>query len=173
MKKEYWLGTTVALLFIVIGLVFGLKKQETAVNSASPGTFLLAQSLPDLNGKSQALAQWKGKTIVANFWATWCPPCIEEMPELSALQEEGKAKNIQIIGIGIDSVDKIQEFSYKHKISYPLYVAGMQGAELAKEMGNSKGGLPFTLLITPDGQVKRTYTGRLDMTGLRRDLGLP
>lgn len=171
MKKEYWLGAAVALVFIVIGLIFGLKKEEPSLPLGS-GALLLSQNLPDLTGKTQALSQWKGKTLVVNFWATWCAPCVEEMPELSSLQQKDGSGNFQIIGIGIDSAEKMQEFSAKHNISYPLYVAGMQGAELSRQLGNTKGGLPFTLLVAPDGSIKKTYLGRLNLPSLRGDLGL-
>ena len=92
------------------------------------------------------------------------------MPELSALQKEITAKNIQIIGIGIDSAAHIAEFSEKHKVDYPLYVAGISGAELARQFGNQAGGLPFTVLIDATGQIKKTYIGRLKMEELQQGL---
>ena len=89
---------------------------------------------------------------------------------VAALQGELTGKSIQIIGIGIDSPSNITEFSKKYKIGYPLYVAGLTGTELARQFGNQAGGLPFTVLIGSDGSIKKTYTGRLDMATLRRDL---
>ena len=110
---------------------------------------------------------------IINFWATWCPPCVSEMPELVALQTELADKNLQIIGIGIDSPSNIREFSSTHHITYPLLVAGMNGTELARQFGNQAGGLPFTVLINPQGQVRKVYLGRLDMKKLREDLLSP
>lgn len=118
------------------------------------------------------MSNWHGKLLLVNFWATWCSPCVEEMPELSALQNEQKFKNLQIIGIGIDSPANIREFAGKYKISYPVYLAGMGGIELSRQMGNQQGGLPFTILFGADGQVKKTYLGRLDMETVRKDLAL-
>ena len=92
------------------------------------------------------------------------------MPELDELAKESLAKNINIIGIGIDSPSNIAEFATKHKISYPLYVSGMGGTDLAREFGNSAGGLPYTVLIGADGQVKKTYLGRLKFDELKADL---
>jgi peroxiredoxin len=95
------------------------------------------------------------------------------MPELVALQSELADKNLQIIGIGIDSPSNIREFSSTHHITYPLLVAGMNGTELARQFGNQAGGLPFTVLISPQGQVRKVYLGRLDMKKLRDDLLSP
>ncbi len=79
-------------------------------------------------------------------------------------------KNLQIIGIGIDSRTNIQDFASKHQISYPLLVGGMEGTAVSKQFGNDTGGLPFTVLIGPDGNVRKTYMGRLDMQKVRTDL---
>jgi thiol-disulfide isomerase/thioredoxin len=126
--------------------------------------------LPDKNGVPQQLSQWRGKALVVNFWATWCAPCVEEMPELNQLQTEVEKKNIQIIGIGIDSAANITSFASKLKIGYPLYVAGMAGTDLSRLFGNQAGGLPFTVLIDAHGQIKKTYLGRLNLEEVRREL---
>ena len=116
------------------------------------------------------MSEWKGKTLLLNFWAPWCPPCVDEMPELVALQKDLGEKNLQIIGIGIDSPTNIRQFAEKHQISYPLLVSGLEGTELSRQFGNEAGGLPFTVLITPDGAVRKTYLGRLDLEKVRADL---
>jgi thiol-disulfide isomerase/thioredoxin len=118
----------------------------------------------------QPLSQWQGQTLIVNFWATWCAPCVEEMPELTALQTELAPSNIKIIGIGIDSSDNIREFTAKYKITYPLYIAGGSGIELSRQFGNQTGGLPFTVIIGPKGNIKKTYLGRLKMDQLRADI---
>jgi thiol-disulfide isomerase/thioredoxin len=176
MKKEAWLFGAIALLFAFIGMFFAMRQNSetsTAVdNLANPAALLFSQSLPDLTGKAQPLSQWQGKTLVVNFWASWCAPCVKEMPELSELQRQIQGQGVQIIGIGIDSQEKIREFASKYPVSYPLYVSGMEGIELGRQMGNTKGGLPFTLLLDSHGTVKKTYLGQLDMSELRKDLGL-
>ena len=92
------------------------------------------------------------------------------MPELSNLQAKGKISNLQIIGIGIDSAENITQFAAKYKISYPLYVGGVEASELMRKMGDGAGGLPFSLLIGPDGQVKKTYLGSLKIDQVKRDI---
>lgn len=170
MKRNILMFTVVGLLFAVTGGYFGLKRLEPATPSDMAVASFFAQSLPDSKNQPQNMAQWKGKSVLLNFWATWCAPCVQEMPELSALQAEIAPKNMQILGIGIDSPAAILEFSTKYQISYPLYVAGMGGSELSRQFGNQAGGLPFTVLIGPDGRVKKIYVGRLKMAELRADL---
>jgi hypothetical protein len=92
------------------------------------------------------------------------------MPELSALQRGGKFKDLQVLGIGIDSPSNIAEFTKKVPVAYPVYVDGIAGTELSRQFGNVQGGLPFTVLIGADGQVKKTYLGRLKFDQLERDL---
>lgn len=92
------------------------------------------------------------------------------MPELVALQNDFGSKNVQIVGIGIDSPSNIREFAEKHQITYPLLLGGLEGSELSKQFGNESGGLPFTLLIGADGSVRKSYMGRLDMQQVRTDL---
>ena len=173
-----------AATYLVIALLFGLagayvaRQKEVPPPSltpapalttlTSPVQALFAQTLADAGGTQHALAQWQGKTLVINFWATWCTPCVEEMPELSKLQIENS--KVQVIGIGIDSPANISAFANKLKIAYPVYVAGMSGTDLARQFGNSAGGLPYTVVIGADGQVKKTYLGRLKYQQLRADL---
>lgn len=170
MKKNFLAYALVGLSFAVVGAFFGTKRMEAAQPQQAAVANLLGQSMEDSQGKMQPLSQWKGKTLVVNFWATWCAPCVDEMPELSALQSEVATTNVQILGVGIDSRANIAQFESKHKITYPLYVSGFSGTELSREFGNKAGGLPFTVLISPDGEVKKTYLGRLKMEELRKDL---
>ncbi len=98
----------------------------------------------------------------------------QEMPELTALQKELQPKNVQILGIGIDNPANISAFADKYKIGYPLYVAGMDGTELSRQLGNQAGGLPFTVLIGADGQREKDLPGPAEnrgaAPGYRRDV---
>ncbi len=122
---------------------------------------LFTTTLPDENGVPQALTQWQGKIIVLNFWATWCPPCREEMPELSELNTEYQDKNVIVIGIALDEISLIKEFNAENKMSYPLLSAEDTGGNLAANLGNNKSALPYTVIIKPDGTVANTYFGRI------------
>ncbi|MFL9924679.1 TlpA disulfide reductase family protein [Herbaspirillum lusitanum] len=155
---------------ICAGIGFYVSHRNTLPQSPETKalTSLLSQSLPDVNGKPQPLSQWQGKPLILNFWATWCGPCVEEMPELMALQKE--IAPVQILGIGIDSQENIAKFAEKLHIQYPLFVAGTGATDLLRQFGNQAGGLPFTVLVGKDGNVKKVYLGRLKFDELRSDL---
>lgn len=131
---------------------------------------LLAQPLQDANNQLIDRSVWEGRSLVLNFWATWCPPCVEEMPELSQLADEIKTDSIEVIGIGIDSAANIRQFALKHRISYPLPVIGAAGIDIVRALGNSAGGLPFTVVVDPKRAVTARFLGRLDMRTLREHL---
>lgn len=160
----------IAILFTAIGLYFGAKRFQPAPPADTAVGALMQLSMKEANGKQRKMSEWKDKVLLLNFWAPWCPPCVDEMPELVTLQNDYANKNLQIVGIGIDSPDNIRQFSEKHKITYPLLLGGLEGTELSRQFGNESGGLPFTVLIAPDGTVRQTYIGRLNIEKVRADL---
>lgn len=169
MKRNALFGA-IALFFAGVGLYFGVLHHTPAKPESPAVAALFAQQMENVAGQIQPLSHFQGKTLVINFWATWCAPCVEEMPELTALQQEVAPQNIQILGIGIDSPSNIREFAAKYQITYPLFMAGVSGTELSRQFGNQAGGLPFTVIVGPNGAVEKTYLGRLKMDQLRADL---
>ena len=127
---------------------------------------LFAQILPDSEGVPHKLSSYRGQVLVVNFWATWCVPCVEEIPSFSRMQTEYGEK-VKFLGIGIDTHTNITAFQKNVRASYPLFVAGAMGTELAREFGNRLGGLPFTVVLSPDGDVKAVKLGRVDEEALR------
>jgi len=141
---------------------------EGALSSADPGVILRALTLPDLEGTPQSMAQWDGRPLVVNFWATWCAPCVKEMPELQMLQE--KYPTIQFVGIGVDKVENMRQFLQKVPVSYPLLVLGGNAVDMLRQLGNPTGGLPFTLLFNADGTLSRKILGQIQVDDLDRSL---
>lgn len=129
---------------------------------------LSARQLPDLQGRPQTLSQWRGRPLVVNFWATWCAPCVKEMPELDALQKQHP--KVQFVGIGIDKAENIAKFVQKVPVSYPLLVMGGAAIDLLRQLGNPAGGLPFTLVFNADGSVNRKILGQIHSDDLQRTL---
>jgi peroxiredoxin len=141
--------------------------QPAGPGDAALETFLGA-SWTDADGRPFDSAALRGRPLVLNFWATWCPPCVEEMPELDALSRELAPKGVQVVGIGIDSAAKIQQFSQKSGFSYPLLPAGASGAELTRAFGNASAALPYTVVIGRDGRIRERILGRFKLESLRK-----
>jgi thiol-disulfide isomerase/thioredoxin len=128
---------------------------------------LFAVTLPDAQGKPESIGQWKGHVLVVNFWATWCGPCREEMPEFVRAQQELGAKGLQFVGIAVDSADKVGQFADEIQLNYPALVGGYGALELSRTMGNSAMALPFTVIIDREGRVAHTQLGPLRDAKLR------
>lgn len=121
----------------------------------------------DPEGRVLDTSSWGGKTVVINFWGSWCPPCVEEMPMLVRLNQEFKEKNILFVGIGIDSPDNVRNFLKKTPVNYPIAMGGLDGSQWAKRFGDTTGGLPFTVVIQANGESKFTKLGKLNEVELR------
>jgi peroxiredoxin len=148
------------------GAYFGLQKSETSA-SAQATAGLLGLDLPDVEGRQQAMAQWRGKVVVVNFWATWCAPCREEMPEFVKAQTEFGEKGLQFVGVAVDQADKTREFAKEMGLNYPILVGGLGAMQLSKTLGNSVMALPFTVVVDRKGQVAYTQLGVLRPDKLR------
>ncbi|MFM9835603.1 MAG: TlpA family protein disulfide reductase [Methylophilaceae bacterium] len=167
-----YLILTLCFGFIVHSVFFKNQSVQTSTSTASAPSIqtLFAANFPDENGKQQNLKQWQGKIIVLNFWATWCPPCREEMPELSKLNTQYQNKNVVVIGVSTDDVPTVKKFTEETKVSYSLLAADMAGSDLAFTLGNDQDVLPYTVIIKPDGTVAKTFFGRLSMPKLEEAL---
>lgn len=115
--------------------------------------------LPDLEGGQQGLAQWRGKVLVVNFWASWCAPCVEEMPSFSRLHERYAGQGVQFVGVGMDDTDNLRAFLRNRPVSYPVLVMAPMGVDTPALPIN---GLPLTLVIDRDGRLDMSRLGRLD-----------
>lgn len=157
---------TVLLIIVVIGFYIFSNKSSTApsaIGGIQPGAAaaIARASFYDLSEKVQPLAQWKGKVIVLNFWATWCPPCIAEIPEFIKIQKQYEKQGVQFIGVAIDQKSKVAAFAQQTGMNYPVLLGDLAGIDLAKRIGNAQGGLPYTVIIDRSGQVASTQLGAL------------
>jgi peroxiredoxin len=156
-----------AVAGLAAGLGWAWQRFRVQPSADDPVRLMRALTLPDADGRPYALAETAGRTVVLNFWATWCPPCVEEMPELAELHREITASNGMVIGIGIDSPSNVREFASKHQFPYPLLVGGMGGTELSRRFGNASGALPFTVVIAPDDRIAKRILGRVRLGQMR------
>jgi len=138
-------------------------------NPAKPEgtTQFYAIKLKNSKGEELSFHTLRGKKVVINFWASWCAPCIEEMPELDQVSQLVKTKNTEFLGIALDSEANVKQFALKHPVSYTLVAAGFAGAEIAHTFGNTAGVLPFTVLIDESGTVLHSKIGKINQAELK------
>jgi thiol-disulfide isomerase/thioredoxin len=152
--RNRWIAATAAVIALAAGVALAIW-DRTPPSAAA----LLALSLPDTKGVKQPLSQWRGKVIVVNFWATWCEPCREEMPEFIREQKELGPRGLQFVGIAVDQPDKVDRFANELQLNYPALIGGYDAVELSAGMGNRLAALPFTIIIDRQGRVVQTYLG--------------
>lgn len=141
-----------------------------ALNGDAASTALFKAGFSDLAGIRQPLSKWRGKVLVVNFWATWCPPCREEIPEFVKLQTKYGAQGLQFVGIAIDETAKVQAFSDQMGINYPVLVGDLDAVALSQATGNRLGGLPYTVIVDRSGKIAATELGGLSTTKLEATL---
>jgi thiol-disulfide isomerase/thioredoxin len=122
---------------------------------------LIRLPLPDASGVPRSLAEWQGRVLVINFWATWCAPCREEVPALIGVRNRFGPQALEVVGIAIDSVVKVQEFAAEFAIPYPLLIGGLEVIDLSRRLGNRAGALPYTLVLDRRGRVVFAHLGAL------------
>jgi thiol-disulfide isomerase/thioredoxin len=118
-------------------------------------------SFPDVSGKIHHSTEWQGKIRVINFWATWCPPCIEEIPEFIKMQKQYGDKGVQFIGIAIEERESVADYLKSIAINYPILIGGIDATALSQQMGNVIGAVPFTVVVNREGQIIHQQPGPL------------
>jgi len=171
----------ISLLALAAGLGASWLSRPAAPIAEPAVQTLWSQQWPGPDGQPKPLETLRGQITVVNFWATWCAPCVEEMPALSALyqqmspqinqqnqQTSGSPRpRIEFIGVAIDRADQVAEFARRSPVSYPLVVAGAAGSELGRALGNEAGALPFIAVIDSNGRVVERTLGIVDLEKLR------
>lgn len=159
-------NTLIFIVAIIIagGSGFALQKylkQEQVSNNPAIGNQRPEFAAMDLQGQMRNIKEWDGKLIFLNFWATWCPPCLKEIPEFIELQKAYGDQGFQIIGIAIDDADAVREFADRMGMNYPSLLAEVDGIGLGKRYGNGIGALPYTVIINRNGKISQTIRGEL------------
>ena len=126
---------------------------------SDPLAMLWALNLVRPEGGELALASLRGKPLLINFWATWCAPCIREMPQIDRFHREFSPRGWQVLGLAIDGPTPVREFLARVKVGFAIGLAGLEGTELIHALGNPQGGLPFTVMISAQGTVLQRKMG--------------
>ncbi len=163
MLKKLFHFLSLLVILAVLSLVihhFSIKYSEDDNNLSTQPLF--ASSLLNLQGKPEALSNYQGKVLVVNFWATWCPPCRAEMPELSEFQQTYADKNVVVLGIAIDELNLVNALLHSFPVNYPILIADENSPDLNYLLGNTQSILPYTVIVTADGKVLKTFFGRIN-----------
>ena len=169
MNRRQWLMIGgISMLALLAGVFSSHWISQTGLASDPSIKAFFANPWQTPDGKSANTEDWRGKVLVVNFWASWCPPCVEEMPTLDKIAQEYAAKNVLIVGIGIDSPSNIRQFLEKTPVSYPIMIGGLEGSALAKQMGNAQGALPYTVIINAKGKSVYTKLGKISEEELKK-----
>ena len=152
LKKNTLIIIAGAAVALALGVGVGLWRIAPGDTDLTPDQ-LYAANFSDLAGKSQQLSNWRGKVLVLNFWATWCAPCREEIPDFILADAEYRAKGVAIVGLALDEQAKVAEFAKTFGITYPLLIGGAEAYDFAARLGNKVRGIPFTAIIDREGKV--------------------
>jgi thiol-disulfide isomerase/thioredoxin len=132
---------------------------------------LLNASFESLDATSTPIAKWRGKTLVVNFWATWCAPCRDEMPDFVKAQTEFGSKGLQFVGVAIDRKPAVEKFAKELAINYPILIGDVAWLDTLKTMGNPQGVLPFTIVFSPTSEVMLRRVGKLKYSEIATIVG--
>ena len=154
--------TASAVVLLALGLAyFALFNAATPRQnvSADAGKLIFAAAFPDPQGVKQPLTQWRGKVVVLNFWAPWCPPCRKEMPGFVELQRKYGERGLIFIGIALDTRENVLAYLRENALNYPILLGQDDAVELSSAIGNTQGGLPFSAVLDRQGKVIAAQVG--------------
>jgi thiol-disulfide isomerase/thioredoxin len=163
-ERRRWLAGGVALAAAAAGAwVAWEQTRDMSTNDEALQAFWDLQLMqPD--GGQMALSSLRGKPVLVNFWATWCPPCVREMPLLNQFAQSQAARGahaVQVLGIAVDQAANVNRWIARQPLAFPVVLAGAGGVSMTRTLGNISGGLPFTILFDAQGQVQQRKIGEL------------
>ena len=159
MKFKKFIIIFLAMIALGAGIVSHRLTAQTQTTANNPG--LPDITLPDLKGTQRKLSEWQDKVLVLNFWATWCSPCRKEIPEFIKLQTEFADKGLQFIGIAVEELEPVKEYSDFAGINYPTLIGQITGINLSIPLGNMISTVPFTVIFDQQGNIVHRQLGEI------------
>ena len=166
-RRRALLVGAVAATAAAAGAGFALWRQRPPALDPQVSEHLWSLSFETPQGPPLAMASLQGKPLLVNFWATWCAPCIEEMPLLDVFYRQHAANGFQVIGLAIDQPSSVRKFLQRTPVTFPIGFAGLEGTELTRNLGNRAGGLPFSVVFAADGSLRERRMGRVSEADLK------
>jgi thiol-disulfide isomerase/thioredoxin len=162
-------GTRIILALAVLAAIIGGLIQQhprptRTVMDGDPaiiGKPVPALALSDLQGRTHALTDYRGRRVLLNFWASWCGPCLEEMPALNQAQEKFGEHGVIVLGIAMDDADRVRTFLAAHPVSYTILLGQLDAPSTSLQLGDTREILPYSALIGEDGRIIATHAGVL------------
>ena len=163
-RRNLLLGAGAAAAVAGVGLsLWRFEPKAVAKVQSHP---VWSQQFENPAGAVLSMGSFKGQPLLLNFWATWCPPCIEELPMINAFWRENAPNGHQVVALAIDQPSAVRRFLERQPLAFPLGMAGLEGTNLAKSLGNAAGGLPFTVFFNSNGSIWRQKMGQLTQADL-------
>jgi len=167
-RRQWIIISGMSLLALLGGALTSQWISKTGSASEAGIQAFFANEWQNPDTKPINTQEWGQKVLVVNFWASWCPPCVEEMPQLEKLQSEFLQQNVLFVGIAVDSPSNVREFLKKTPVSYPIAMGGMNASQIYKALGNTQSALPFTVIINAKGKAIYSKLGKIDEEELRK-----
>jgi thiol-disulfide isomerase/thioredoxin len=158
-RRNLVLGVGAAAAAAGLGVAMWRYEPQAVANSVAHP--LWGQQFESPDGEWLEMARFQGKPLLLNFWATWCPPCIEELPMIDAFWRENHGNGHQVLALAIDQPSAVRRFLTRQPLGFSVGLAGLEGTSLAKSLGNAVGGLPYTVFFNADGSIWRQKMGQL------------
>ena len=170
MNRRNWIIAGTGTAAAAAGLGWQLLRSPQAPAANAPldeGSMAFWQSsFTQPDGQTLAMASLRGQPLVLNFWATWCPPCVKEMPELDRYAQQAAARGIRVLGLAVDNPTAVRQYLQKAPVRYAIALAGFDGTDLSRKLGNASGSLPFTAVFARSGAVVQRRLGETNFEEL-------
>lgn len=163
-RRAWMAGVGVCAAAAGAGLAWWRLKPGPSLGGAEAAFW--GSEFPGVKGDSLSMAAFRGRPLLLNFWATWCPPCVEELPLINRFHRDQVARGWQVLGLAVDRAEPVQQFLNRLPLDFPVGLAGLAGTELSRSLGNPSGALPFSVVFGADGQILHRKLGKLSAEDL-------